>query len=241
LAKTLSIIIPAYNEEKRLPGCLKNVIKYLKENKIDSEIIVVLDGCTDNTRSEAEKFKADFQDLKIIEYSPNKGKGYAVKTGILEANGKYRMFMDADYAVPIDYLTDFLQFVKNNDIVIGSRGLDSTIIVKHQLFYRELAGKLFGRLQKFVLDIPFKDTQCGFKIYTADAAKKLFGEMQFDCSYFDAEILYNAYLSGMKIAEAPVTWKHDGETRMPIGFSRTIDLLKKMFRIKKIYGPNERA
>lgn len=237
----LSIIIPAYNEVKRLPGCLENTIKYINENKIDSEILVVLDGCTDNTKSEAEKFRGAYPNIKIIEYSTNKGKGYAVKTGMLAAKGDYRLFMDADYAVPIEFISDFMKLIKSNDIVIGSRGHKETTIEKHQIFYRELAGILFGRFQKFILKIPFKDTQCGFKMYTADAAEKLFSEMEFNCSYFDAEIIYNAFNSGMKIAEAPVSWTHDGETRMPIGIARTIDLLKKLFKIKKIHRRNERA
>jgi len=229
----LSIVIPAYNEENRLKRCLKPTISYLKNEPFESEIIAVLDGCTDNTRAVAESFQCEFTNLKIVDYSPNRGKGYAVKTGMLEAKGDMRMFMDADYAVPIETLPEYIEKLKNGyDIVIASRRHKDTVIEEHQLFFRELAGKGFGLLQRIILGIPYYDTQCGFKLFTEEAAKYLFPQLKYNCSYFDAEMMYIAYKGKMKVMEMPVKWKHDGVTSMPIGSSRTIDLLKKLIRLK---------
>lgn len=233
----LSIIIPAYNEENRLTCCLTNTIKFLNNQKYDAEIIVVCDGCTDRTAETAISFQSKFQNLRVIEYLPNRGKGYAVKKGMLEAKGGIRMFMDADCSVPIETVTDFIKQIENgNDIVIGARGLNESNILIHQNFFRETAGKLFGRIQMQILKIPFLDTQCGFKMFTQKAAEFLFQQVKYDCSYFDAELIYIAYRAGMKIKEMPVIWKHDGITRMPIGLKRTIDLIKKLFRLKNLPG-----
>jgi len=236
----LSLIIPAYNEEQRISGCLMPTIEFLNKLNSESEIIVVCDGCTDNTEAAAGAFKKDFNNLKIIKYSSNRGKGFAVKKGMLEAKGNLRIFIDADYAVPIETLTGFLEAVNDGfDLIIGSRGHPSTKIIQHQKFFRELAGKGFGRLQKFILDIPFYDTQCGFKLYTKEAAEFIFNKVKFECSYFDAEAMYIAYFSRMKIKEMPVEWRHDGITRMPVGPVRIADLLKKMFKIKKLHKDTE--
>lgn len=235
----LSVVIPAFNEAERLPLCLLNTVKFLKEQEYDSEIIIVCDGCTDNTAEEAVKFKKEYDNLRVIEYSPNRGKGYAVKKGMLEANGELRLFMDADYAVPIETIIEFKsQIQKGFDIVMGGRGLKGTKVLRHQWFLRELAGRTFGRIQKTILHIPFHDTQCGFKLFTAKAAGFLFPKLRYECSYFDAESIYIAYLSGMKIKEMPVVWKHDGITRMPVGFDRSIDLFKKLLRLKKLHREN---
>lgn len=232
----LSIVIPAFNEADRLPRCLSSTIKFLNEKEYDSEIIVVCDGCTDKTAAEAFKFKEQFNNLRLIEYSPNRGKGYAVKSGMLEAKGNLRLFMDADYAVPIEIMVDFIAEIRNGyEIVIGARGLNETKILKHQWFLRELAGKTFGRIQKTVLKIPFYDTQCGFKLFTQNAAEFLFPQIKYDCSYFDAELVYIAFRAGMRIKEMPVVWLHDGVTRMPIGLGRSVELFEKLFRLKKLH------
>ncbi len=232
----LSVIIPAFNEETRLPICLDSTIEYLSNQNYSFEIIVVSDGSTDNTAAICREYSGRFENFKLIEYSPNRGKGYAVKTGMLSASGELRLFIDADYPVPISLVDSFIsQINSGNDIVIGARGLKETKILKHQKFLREIAGKAFGRIQKSVLGIPFYDTQCGFKLFTAASAELLFTQMKYECSYFDAEILYMAYTKGMKISEMPVVWSHDGTTRMPIGIGRTLDLINKLFRLKSLH------
>lgn len=233
----LSIVIPAFNEEKRLGLCLEKTISFVSKQLYETEIIVVCDGCTDNTASLSASYKEKHDSLRVIEYAQNRGKGYAVKRGIFEAAGDIILFMDADHSVPIETVNSFIKQVENGcDIVIGARNLPESIIIQHQMFFRELAGKAFGKLQKAVLKIPYYDTQCGFKLFTRQAAYALFNKIKFDCSYFDAEVIYLAHSSGMKIKEMPVTWKHDGFTTMPIGLKRTIDLLRKLFSIKKMHN-----
>lgn len=231
----LSIIIPAYNEEARLLISLIPTIAFLKQQDYSSEIIVVSDGSTDKTKQVAESFINEFQNINILEYFPNKGKGYAVKKGMLSAHGEYRLFMDADYAVPIEFIAPFLSMIKNHyDIVIGSRGLRKAQFESHQPFLREFAAKSFGVLQRMVLNLPFHDTQCGFKLFTKDAAEFIFPKISFNCSYFDAELIYIAYHNKMQIGEIGVRWRHDGVTRLPIGIRRTAELIKKLFYIKSL-------
>lgn len=237
----LSIVIPALNEENRLPKTLASTIKFLNEQPYESEIIVVCDGSTDTTKEVAESFSGQYPSIWTMENYPNRGKGYAVKSGMLAAKGEYRLYMDADYSVPIEFLTTFLSMMNHNyDIVIGSRGLRKSQIQRHQPLLRELGGKSFGVLQRMVIDLPFSDTQCGFKLFTKGATENLFPKIVFDCAYFDAELLYIAYHSKMEIGEIGVRWHHDGETRLPIGVSRTIDLVKKLFSIKRLHNNNLR-
>ncbi|MCX5829846.1 MAG: glycosyltransferase family 2 protein [Deltaproteobacteria bacterium] len=229
----ISIIIPAYNEETRIRKTLNNVIDYLNQKEYSSEIIVVSDGSVDNTKLIVQSFQDKYQNLVFIEYFPNKGKGFAVKQGMAIAKGRFRLFMDADYAVPIEYMTTFLSLINYNyDIVIGSRGLKQSQIEAHQPFIRESAAKIFGLIQRVILRLPIIDTQCGFKLFTKEAAEFLFPKITFDCAYFDAELLYIAYHNKMQIGEIGVRWRHDGETRLPIGIKRTAEIIKKLFYIK---------
>jgi len=232
----ISIIIPAYNEEKRIGRTLNSIINYLKKKEYSSEIIVVSDGSIDNTKIIVRTVQDKYQNLVFIEYFPNRGKGFAVKKGMSIAKGKFRLFMDADYSVPIEYLDTFLSLINYNcDIVIGSRGLKQSQIETHQSFIRELAAKIFGVIQRVILRLPFIDTQCGFKLFTKESAEILFPLITFSCAYFDAELLYIAYHSKMNIGEIGVRWKHDGETRLPIGIIRILDLVKKLFMIKRLH------
>lgn len=229
----ISIIIPAYNEADRIQRALVPAIDFLKKKSYSSEIIVVNDGSLDSTKNIVESYKKDFNNLKIIEYFPNKGKGYAVKTGMLAANGSYRLFMDADYAVPIEFLDTFLDKIKDNfDIVIGSREKEESKIIKHQPFLRERLAKFFNIIQRFILKLPIKDTQCGFKLFSESAATKLFSVITINCSFFDAELLYLAYKNNFNICEIGVQWTHDHQTRLPITFKRTVELMIKLIKIR---------
>ncbi|MBN9414012.1 MAG: glycosyltransferase [Candidatus Eremiobacteraeota bacterium] len=229
----LSIVIPAYNEATRLPRTLEATIEYLSQQSYESEILVVSDGSGDDTIPQARKFSEQFPNLRCLEYFPNRGKGYAVKTGMLEAKGDFVLFMDADYAVPIAYVERLLQQMDKADLVIGSRTLQESVLEKRQPVLREFAARVFGRLQQAWLGLPFRDTQCGFKLFRREIVQKLFLTLTFECSYFDAELLHVAWRSGVRIRQVPVTWSHDGETRLPIGFRRTLDLLAKLWRIRR--------
>jgi glycosyltransferase involved in cell wall biosynthesis len=235
----LSVVIPAYNEELRLPRALSSTIKYLDAQQYTSEIVVVTDGSTDATAQMARSYAAQFPDLRVLDFPRNRGKGFAVKEGMLAANGKHRLFMDADYAVPIEEVSVLLAKMKSNyDIVIGSRAAEGANVEVSQGFPRQQLANAFGLLQKAVLQLPFADTQCGFKLFSADAAETFFPMLAFECAYFDAELLYVAHNMGAKVADVGVTWRHDQETRLPIGPKRTIDLLNKLFSIRRIHARN---
>ena len=228
----LSIIIPAYNEEKRLPSTLVATIDFLKRQKYASEIIVVSDGSIDKTKEIAEGFKRSFSEFTVIEYFPNIGKGAAVKLGMEVSRGDYRLFMDADMAVPIGFIPKLLNNLSNPyQIVIGSRASRGSKVLRHQNFIREISAKIFGVVQRVVLGIPIRDTQCGFKLFEKRVAERIFPQVRFDCAYFDAELLFLARKMGLSIAEVGVSWSHDGQTRLPIGVKRTIDIIKKLFLI----------
>jgi len=228
----LSIIIPAYNEEKRLPSTLVATIDFLKRQKYASEIIVVSDGSIDKTKEIAEGFKRSFSEFTVIEYFPNIGKGAAVKLGMEVSRGDYRLFMDADMAVPIGFIPKLLNNLSNPyQIVIGSRASRGSKVLRHQNFIREISAKIFGVVQRVVLGIPIRDTQCGFKLFEKRVAERIFPQVRFDCAYFDAELLFLARKMGLSIVEVGVSWSHDGQTRLPIGAKRTIDIIKKLFLI----------
>lgn len=233
----LSVVVPAFNEEKRLPGSLEKMIAFLKEQPYSSELIVITDGSKDRTADVARGFSTKFPALKVMEFKENHGKGWGVKEGLLAAAGKYRLFLDADYAVPIDFTTPFLAKMQSEqlDILIGSRTAEGSEFEQRQPFFRQLMGIGFGVLQRLLLAIPFKDTQCGFKMFTAQAVERYFPQVKYECAYFDAELLYVAYNANAKIGEHPVKWKHDNETRLPIGMNRTLELLKKLWMIRFLH------
>lgn len=234
----LSVVIPAFNEERRLPRTLDRVIRYLQKQSFASEIIVVTDGSSDRTADVAREWGYEFPDLRVMEFSQNRGKGFGVKQGMLSAKGKFRLFMDADYAVPIDYVDQCLNqmIAYKRDIVIGSRTAAGASFEQSQPFLRQQLAVLFGLIQHAILRLPYRDTQCGFKLFTAESAEKYFPLLRYECAYFDAELLYIAHQSGADIGEVGVTWRHDNETRLPIGMSRSLDLLRKLFKIQKMHS-----
>jgi glycosyltransferase involved in cell wall biosynthesis len=233
----LSIIIPAWNEERRLPQTLQSCIDFLRLQTYAAEIVVVSDGSKDSTVEVAQSFQSVFPDLTVISFPFNKGKGFGVSVGMLAARGNYRLFMDADNAVPITAVEPFLQKAREGwEVVIGSRAHAQSDIQKSQGFPRQQLGQLFGWLQWLVLRLPFKDTQCGFKLFRAAAAEKLFPLVTYECAYFDAELLYLAFHLKMKTCDLPVQWTHDQETRLPIGLKRSIDLFKKLLAIPSLHA-----
>jgi glycosyltransferase involved in cell wall biosynthesis len=233
----LSVIIPAWNEEKRLPQTLQSCIDYLSKQSYAAEIIIVSDGSKDQTVEVAQSFQASWPDLTVISFPFNKGKGFGVGVGMLAAGGTHRLFMDADNAVPITAVEPFLAKAHQGwDIVIGSRALAQSDVQRSQGFPRQQLGQLFGLLQWLVLRLPYKDTQCGFKLFTAAAAEKLFPLLKFQCAYFDAELLYLAHRLQMNVCDLPVQWTHDQETRLPIGIKRSVDLFKKLLAIRSLHA-----
>lgn len=232
----MSVIIPAYNEASRLPRTLRSAMNFLEAQSFTSEIIVVTDGSADDTENVAQSFVGKSIPVKVLDFSVNRGKGFAVRAGMAAATGEYRVFMDADGAVSIDHVLAFISKAKQGfDVVIGSRALDESQKLGRQPFPREQLAVCFGFLQRSVLKLKIVDTQCGFKLFTAQAADGLFPLCTLDCAYFDAELIYLAINLGYEISQVPVVWKHDNETRLPIGVKRTLDIVRKLFRIRNIH------
>ncbi len=210
-------MIPAYNEENKIKATLEDVIIKTNEKKRFSyEIIVVDDGSEDKTTKKVEEVQKELenQDLKLIKFKKNKGKGKAVKRGVLEANGKIVMYMDADNATTIDHLFNFLPYLKDYDIAIGSRTLKNSKIIKRQPIYRIIAGRMGGLLIKLFLGLNQKDTQCGFKIFSKEATEIIFPKIKCNGWGFDFEVLKIAKNQNLKVVELPVEWKNSSDSKV---------------------------
>lgn len=212
----LSVIIPAYNEEKRLPKTLEDSDKYLSRQNYDYEILVVNDGSKDKTAEIVENLKFKIKNLKLIDNKENHGKGYVVRQGMLFAQGDYRLFTDADNSTSIEQIEKMWpEFEKGFDIVIGSRDAKGAILDPPQDIFRRFVGEGFKILRKIVADVwEVEDTQCGFKCFTKKSAKDIFSKTKISRFAFDVEILFCAKKAGYKIKEVPIYWKNDPESKV---------------------------
>ncbi len=226
----ISVVIPAYNEEERLGPTLKKIGKYLKEHFEEHEIIVVDDGSTDNTREVALKYRRNR--VRVLTNRPNRGKGYSVKRGILDAKHPLILFSDSDLATPIEEVEKFIQHIKKGyDIVIGSRNMKESNIVVKQPLYRQFMGRAFPFLVNLVTFLGFKDTQCGFKLFKKEAGKRIASRQQLDGFSFDVEMLLIAKKLNYKIKEAPVKWvDQEGSTVSPI--KNAVKMFKDVLKIR---------
>ena len=227
----LSLVIPVYNEHNRIEKGLATAVDYLKKSRYDSEIIIVDDGSSDYTKNLAEKCLKKFPHKKILQHSKNRGKGAAVRTGVLAASGKYILFSDIDFSTPLSELPKLLKELKNSDIAIGVRRDPRAKILKHQPFFREFLGNIFTRLANILVTPWISDTTCGFKAYRLDSAKKIFTISKIDRWAFDAEILFLAQKFRMKIAQVPVVWVNDAGTKVHI-FADAARALYDIFRVR---------
>lgn len=206
----LSVIIPVFNESKRLDN-LDKVISYLESKKdLKSEIVVVNDGSTDETLSLLKKLK----EMKIISYNKNRGKGFAVKTGMLGASGDYRLFLDVDLSTPIEELEKVLQQIPKFGVIIGSRKTDSAKVLVKQSFLRENLGKGFTKLSQIILQVGVSDFTCGFKCFSKEAAEAIFNKVRVDRWGFDSEVLFLSKKYGYTVKEVPVSWANDKNTKV---------------------------
>ena len=234
----LSVIIPAYNESDRIVKTLENTLAYLNRQAFSSEVIVVSDGSTDRTRAVVEGFSSgESVDLKVLEYFPNRGKGYAVRYGMLKGSGDWILFMDADYSVPIEEIQKGFQLLaQGNDVAIASRGIEGAQVDQHQNFMRELSARLYTLIQNRHLGIRYNDTQCGFKIFTRSAAQTLFLKQKLNSVIFDPEILWLAGKEGFKVAEFPVQWRHVEDSRIQYdSIRKSLFVFQELFSIKKLH------
>ncbi len=230
----LSVIIPAFNEEKRLPKTLEEIDKYLSKQNFEYEIIVVNDGSKDKTREVVREKMAKIKNLKLIDNKENQGKGAVVRQGMLEAKGEFRLFTDADNSTSIDQIEKMWpEFEKGFDIVIGSREIKGAILDPPQNLFRRFVGEGFKIFRKIVLGLwEIQDTQCGFKCFTKKAAEDIFPRCQINRFAFDPEILLIGKKLGYKIKEVPVYWRNDPESKVKFKaiFNMALDLLRIKWR-----------
>jgi dolichyl-phosphate beta-glucosyltransferase len=210
----ISIIIGAYNEENRILRSLHRIHDYLIKRDTDYEIIVVDDGSMDHTAVVVNELAQDIADLRVIRYARNRGKGYALRTGVLASKGDFVLVSDADLSTPIEELDTLLPFLSQNSIAIGSRALALSKIVVRQPWWRMGMGKTFNRIVKLLIMADFSDTQCGFKLFAGDAARELFKEARIDRFAYDVEILALAIKKGYRVAEVPIQWLNDPESKV---------------------------
>ena len=210
-----SIVVPAYNESARILPALQQVVACIRERAWPAEVIVVDDGSSDRTAQMVQAFVAKNAEVRLIRNSVNRGKGYSVRTGLLQALGEVVMFTDADLSAPIEEAEDLFEAIAGGaDIAIGSRWLETSRQTIRQPLYRQLFGRCFNGVTRFVMGLPYADTQCGFKAFTRAAAQTVFQLQTIERWGFDPEILFIALKRGYRVAEVPVSWAHDERTRM---------------------------
>lgn len=209
----LSIIIPAYNEENRLPNTLEQIFSFLSKQGYSYEVLVIENGSADRTFEIAKEFTKQFKNLIVI-HEENRGKGNAVKRGMLEAKGEYRFICDADLSMPIDELSKFLPPQLNDfDIAIGSREAEGAIRFNEPP-YRHLGGRAINFLIQLLILPNLNDTQCGFKCFRAEVAETLFRQQTLMGWSFDFEILYLARRKKLRIKEIPIHWYFDANSKV---------------------------
>jgi dolichyl-phosphate beta-glucosyltransferase len=211
----LSIVIPAYNEENRLPRTLERVLAFLDAWERTAEVIVIDDGSRDATIARAREVGGER--VLVSPNEQNRGKGYSVRRGMLLAKGEYRLMTDADLSTPIEEVDRLLAKAQEGyDVVIASRAVQGANVEIRQPWYRENMGRVFNLFVRTLTGLALKDTQCGFKLFSARSAQEAFGACLLDGFSFDVEALYVANRRGYRIAEIPVTWRNDEATRVGV-------------------------
>lgn len=210
----LSIVIPSFNEEVRLPASLGKIAEYIRDRRPNTEVLVVDDGSTDRTAAVAESLRDRIPGLRVISNGVNRGKGFSVKQGSLEATGEIVLFTDADLSAPIEEADKLFAALKSCDVAIGSRAVDRSLIEVHESIFREFAGIIFNRIVRVILWLPFVDTQCGFKAFRRERCRIIFEQQTIERFGFDPELLYLARHHGLSIKEVPVRWAHSPATKV---------------------------
>lgn len=225
-ALKLSVVIPMYNESARLGASMPKLVEYFSRQSYPYEIVAVDDGSKDGTPALARELLSSLPRVRVIEQQPNRGKGAAVKTGMLAANGAFVMFCDADLATPPSELDKFWPMLhKGYEVVIGSRKMPGANIVRHQPLWRETLGKVFTWLTDKIATRNISDVTCGFKCFSHSAAQQVFSRSVLTDWSFDAEVLFIAQKRGYRIKEVPVTWHDEPGTKVRIVRDATQALL----------------
>jgi dolichyl-phosphate beta-glucosyltransferase len=230
-APKLSIVIPSYNEELRLPATLERIAAFLPNLGEDTEILVVDDGSKDRTAEVAESFRKTLPNLRVISNGVNRGKGFSVRHGMREARGRYVLFTDADLSAPIEEAPKLIEALNTYDVAIGSRALDRSLITVHESRFREFAGIIFNTIVRAILWLPIVDTQCGFKAFRREQCQILFEQQRIERFGFDPELLYLARHHGLRTIEIPVRWGHSPATKVNM-FRDSIRMFVDVFTIR---------
>jgi glycosyltransferase involved in cell wall biosynthesis len=225
----VSIVVPAFNEAARIGNSIKKIDAFMRRSALSFELIVVDDGSADGTVDVVGRSRVE--GLRVVRNDRNRGKGYAVRHGVLSATGKYVLFTDADLSAPIGELEKLLDVAikESADIVIGSRALDRNFIQKHQSRSREFSGILFNFMVRMLLGLRLHDTQCGFKLFHRERARRIFESLTTPGFGFDPELLFLAKRAGLKICETPVRWSHAEGSKVHVvsdGLRMFVDLLR---------------
>jgi glycosyltransferase involved in cell wall biosynthesis len=217
--RSLSVVIPAFNEERRLPDTLENLVSFFDKLALDAlEILIVDDGSTDGTADVVRCRAQSDARFRLLQNPGNRGKGYAVRHGMLQAQGEWRLLTDADLSTPITEVSKLHSAAGANNaaVAIGSRALDRSLIARHQSFFREFGGRFFNVVMRGITGLPFGDTQCGFKLYRADAAEAIFSRQRLDGFSFDVEDMFIAQRLGITVTEVPVAWANAEGTKVSL-------------------------
>jgi len=230
---THSIVIPCYNESARVGSSLEKIVAYTENRGWKTEILVVNDGSRDNTAEIVRSFGLRYPNVRLIENPGNRGKGYSVRNGVLNATGDVILFTDADLSSPIEESEKLFGALEAGaDVALGSRWLRSELQSYRQPLYRQLLGRLFNFALRLVLGLHFKDTQCGFKAFTHQAAQTIFPRQRIDRWGFDPEIVYLARKFKMRTVEIPVSWAHDHRSKI----NPLVDGSKMMWEMLRVRG-----
>lgn len=227
-----SIVVPAYNEQARIGATLSRIMECVQARGWLAEVLVVNDGSRDETRAIVDAAAKRHPNLRLIDNAGNRGKGYSVRNGILQARGAIVMFTDADLSAPIEEAERLFGAIENGaDVAIGSRWLDRSRQTLQQPIYRRFFGRCFNWLTRLVMNLPLADTQCGFKAFRREAAKAIFIRQRIERWGFDPEILYIALRLGMNVKEVPVTWGHDERSRISY-LKDGLKMLEELVRVR---------
>lgn len=230
----LSIIIPAYNEEARLPETLEKLDKFIASvPEMQVEVLIVNDGSHDGTAQLAREAAEHDPRYRLLDNPGNRGKGYSVRNGMLQARGDWALLTDADLSTPIDEVLTLYRDASSAkaEIAIGSRALDRSKVTVHQSAIREFSGRFFNIIMRLATGLPYQDTQCGFKLFSRQAAKTVFSKQQLAGFGFDVEILYIARLHNLKAVEVPVAWANVEGTK--VGLLQGLNAFVDIFRVRR--------
>ena len=240
MLSSFSVVIPAYNEEARLPRTLERVVQYMGGRTGQGEVLVVNDGSRDRTGEVARELAAACSSpnirIRVLDNPGNRGKGYSVRHGMLEASGDWILFTDADLSAPIEECEKLLAASASAsggcDVAIGSRALDRSLIGVHQSLFRENAGRLFNLCMRALTGLRLADTQCGFKLFRRHAARKIFSRQSIERFGFDVEILFLARKLGFRTVEVPVRWNHAEGTKVSM-MADSVNMFLDLWRVRR--------